>query len=117
MLFPSANELKSLDEIIFIQEESSFWNISFMSCIGCLNLRPLKLHFMERSKDVYIGDRRYRLGGCCGYPLEMIIRKGETLIGKMTVHFFAYMEQNSLIAVVSVRSTPVYFLRENLSDS
>lgn len=88
--YPTAEDLKSLDEIMFIQEESSLINRVFMTCIGCLNLRPLKLHFMERGSDVLVAERPYRIGGCCGYPLEMTIRKGDTMIGKVIENFEPY---------------------------
>eukprot|EP00889_Picochlorum_renovo_P003812 jgi/Picre1/30842/NNA_006202.t1 len=88
--YPTAADLKGLDEIMFIQEESSFLNRVFMACIGCLNLRPLKLHFMERGTDVIVADRPYKIGGCCGCPLEMRIRKGNTLIGKAIENFEPY---------------------------
>lgn len=88
--YPYAEDLKGLDEIMFIQEESSLFNRVFMTCIGCLNLRPLKLHFMELGTDVIVGDRPYRIGGCCGYPLEMRIRNKDTLIGKVIENFEPY---------------------------
>jgi hypothetical protein len=91
--YPSAQELKDLNEVLFIQEESGFWNRFCMACIGCLNLRPLRLHFMSRGADQFLGIRPYRIGGVCCRPLEMTIvdsRKNDTVIGKVIENFTPY---------------------------
>ena len=89
--YPTADELRNLDEIMFIQEESSFCNRVFMTCIGCLNLRPLKLHFQARGVDQFVANRPYKLGGTCGCPLEMEILTSEDIsIGRVIENFSPY---------------------------
>ena len=87
--YPSAQELKELDEIWFVQEESGFWNRVCLACIGCLNLRPLRLHFTSHGSDQFLGIRPYRIGGVCGCPLKMDIvsSKDNTAIGQVVENF------------------------------
>ena len=42
-----------------------------MAMLGCLNLRPLKMHFSDFSGERYLADRPCRLGACCCCPLEV----------------------------------------------
>ena len=90
--YPTADELRNLDEIMFIQEESSLCTRIFMACIGCLNLRPLSLHFQARGLDQYVGHRPYKIGGQCGCPLEMTVVQSSTgtVIGRVIENFSPY---------------------------
>lgn len=92
--YPTAEDLENLQEIMFIQEESSLCTRVFMACIGCLNLRPLRLHFQARGVDQFVGNRPYKLGGQCGCPLEMdIVASDDIFIGKVMENFTPYGEK------------------------
>jgi len=69
---PSAQELTDLDPLMEIVEESSCCLRSCLMMLGCLYLRPLKLHFYEQKGDdaqpnePFMIDRPFALGGCLG---------------------------------------------------
>ena len=70
---PSAEDLLKLDSFLFVKEESSFITRFVLALCGCLNLRPLKLHFSvdPASGDAYLVNRDFKMGGGCCCPLIM----------------------------------------------
>ena len=72
---PTAEELKSLEQNLFVREESSCMVRTVAAICGVLNLRPLTLHISvdAASGDAYIVDRPFNLGGHCCCPLVMVL--------------------------------------------
>ncbi|KNC78846.1 hypothetical protein SARC_08740 [Sphaeroforma arctica JP610] len=70
---PSAETLTSLERVLHVQEESSFFDRCLFNWLGCGNLRPLQLHLSvdEESGVLYTVQRDFMLGGVCGCPLTM----------------------------------------------
>ena len=54
---PMHEEIKALPEHYFIQEESDTCLRIGLTCIGGLNIRPLKLHFYERGVERFLVDK------------------------------------------------------------
>ena len=89
---PVHEEIKSLPELYFIQEESDTCTRIMLAACGGLNLRPLRLHFYERGAERFLVDKPCKCGGwlCC--PLEMTMsdtRSGQ-VIGQVREDFDNY---------------------------
>jgi hypothetical protein len=68
----SETEIKQLDRMLFVEEESTCCTRVMFSTLGMMNARPLKLHFrIEDGRDIYLVDRPFQCGGCVGCPLTM----------------------------------------------
>ncbi|OQS06785.1 scramblase [Thraustotheca clavata] len=96
---PTTEEIKNLDRFLFAQEESSCLSRVCLTYLGCRNLRPLKLHLMVdgASGDVFVADRRFRLGGfyCCPLIMDLSSVHGNELIrlGRVRENFDSYLNK------------------------
>jgi hypothetical protein len=69
---PTAEELNSLDRLLFVAEESDCIVRCLAMVCGVGNLRPLTLHFMTNANnEAYMVDRPFKCGGICCCPLVM----------------------------------------------
>jgi hypothetical protein len=75
---PTGEEIEALPELMRVEETSSVWHRIALSCLSCLHLRPLQLHFTERGAERLVVERPYRIGGCIGCPLESTLRSSST---------------------------------------
>ncbi len=52
IFIPQNEELKNAPTIMYIEEESRCCCRLSLAIIGCLNLRPLKLHFYQNNAEL-----------------------------------------------------------------
>lgn len=64
-------ELKSLPVAFKVEEDSSCCLRILAGMTGCLNLRALKLHWLENGAERYRAERPCRLGCVCCCNLEV----------------------------------------------
>jgi len=78
---PSAYDLKVLDRLFFVSEESNPITNVLMRLMGLNDKRPLKLHFVvSDGGEAYIIDRPFRCGGVCCTQLEMRLFKKYAIV-------------------------------------
>lgn len=85
LFIPHNEELKSAPTIMYIDEESSCCCRLSLAIIGCLHLRPLKLHVYQNNAEMYTVDRPYRCGACLCNPQELSLYDTRTrqLLGQV----------------------------------
>ncbi|RLN46177.1 hypothetical protein BBJ29_007647 [Phytophthora kernoviae] len=96
---PTEDELKSLKPFMLATEQSGCFMRVVMKYLGCVNLRPLKMHLTvaDNGGDVYLIDRPYKCGGALCCPLEMRLNgmNGDydepTRIGRVREDFSPYL--------------------------
>ncbi|GAQ83979.1 hypothetical protein KFL_001710090 [Klebsormidium nitens] len=80
---PKGEELEALPTLMRVEEDSGCCTRCLFTCLGCANLRPLKLHFLEGGGESYTVQRPFRMGGGCCCPLEMTMTRGPEVLGKV----------------------------------
>lgn len=105
---PTGQELQALPELFFVQEESSLFCRIALTCLGCLNLRPLTLHFYEHGTERFIIERPCRIGGCCCSPLEMTLKQQSTTLGMVKEDFEPYCDKCCKGCFACTNYTKVY---------
>eukprot|EP00004_Rigifila_ramosa_P018583 TRINITY_DN4643_c0_g1_i1.p2 TRINITY_DN4643_c0_g1~~TRINITY_DN4643_c0_g1_i1.p2 ORF type:complete len:291 (+),score=59.31 TRINITY_DN4643_c0_g1_i1:257-1129(+) len=64
--------LQALEEVLFVHEVSAPCCHRVATLLtGTFNLRRMDMHFLADKQKVFVIRRPFRLGGCCGQPLEM----------------------------------------------
>lgn len=84
---PTAAQLDALPELMRVEEASSLWGRIALTCLGWLHLRRLQLHFTERGAERLTAQRPFRLGGCCGCPLETTVMQEDAVLGEAVEDF------------------------------
>lgn len=87
---PNMTEVEGLPRVMYVEEESNCCLRILLSVVGCLNLRPFKLHFFLASQTDsstvhrYVLERPFRLGACLGCPHQVTVKDAATgaLLGR-----------------------------------
>jgi hypothetical protein len=89
---PSGEELQALPELMRVQEESSCLVRCVLACCGCLNLRPLTLHYSDAGGEKFRVERKFNLGAwiCCPLKMTLLELPGAKRVGEIVEDFQPY---------------------------